>query len=220
MLKFKRKKVKKLQEFLESLDDFEKPNIALEQYATPPHIAANMLHIMTENTGEIDGKIVGDLGCGCGSLTLGAAVCGAAFCIGFDIDEKALNIARGNKEDEEVENVDFIQCDVRDLSNSRWYKAFDTVILNPPFGTKGNKGIDLEFLQTACSLARETVYTLHKSSTLEHVEKKVKDWNFKMKAMYRMSFNLKRTRKKDKDDSRDIEVDLIRINLTETNKML
>lgn len=220
MLKFQRKKAKKLQEILESFDVYEKPNIALEQYATPPHIAANMLHIMSENTGEIDGKIVADLGCGCGTLSLGAAICGAAFCIGFDIDDKALEIARGNKEDIELENVDFIQCDVTNLSNSRWYKAFDTVLLNPPFGTKGNKGIDIQFLQTACSLARETVYSLHKSSTLEHIEKKVQDWNFKMKALYRMNFNLPKTRKKHKDESRDFKVDLIRITLTETNTVL
>ncbi|GFV35332.1 rRNA N6-adenosine-methyltransferase METTL5 [Trichonephila clavipes] len=220
MLRNRRKKAQKLQEILESLDVFEKPNIALEQYSTPPHVAAQMLHIMAENTGEIDGKIIGDLGCGCGTLTIGAAICGAALCIGFDIDDKALEIARGNKEDLELENVDFIQCDVEDLSNSRWYKAFDTVILNPPFGTKNNWGIDMKFLQTACSLARETVYSLHKSSTLEHVEKKVKSWNFKMKAMYRMSFNLRKTRRKDKDESRDILVDLIRITLTETNKVL
>lgn len=31
-------------------------------------------------------------------------------------------------------------------------RKFDTVILNPPFGTKHNKGIDMLFLQQATSV--------------------------------------------------------------------
>lgn len=66
----------------------------------------------------------------------------------------------------ELPGVDCVQCNVlTDLPGTRWIKAFDTVIMNPPFGTKHNAGMDLRFLETAFGLARTAVYSLHKSST-------------------------------------------------------
>lgn len=47
----------------------------------------------------------------------------------------------------------------------RFDKYFDTVIMNPPFGTKNNAGIDMEFLEVAVRLAKTAVYSLHKTST-------------------------------------------------------
>ncbi|GIY37974.1 rRNA N6-adenosine-methyltransferase METTL5 [Caerostris darwini] len=219
MLKSKKKKAQKLQEILDSLDVYETPNIALEQYATPPHLAAQWMNIMAENTGEVEGKIIGDLGCGCGTLTIAAAVYGAEMCVGFDIDKSALEIAQRNKEDLELQNVDFVQCDVMDLNDSRWHKAFDTVVLNPPFGTKGNKGIDMMFLKTALSLARNSVYSLHKSSTIEHIKKKAKEWNVTIHPMYKMIFNLNKSYHRHKSNLRDIEVSVIRFILPEANKI-
>lgn len=40
----------------------------------------------------------------------------------------------------------------------------DIVVMNPPFGTK-RKNADREFLQAAFTIAEETVYSLHKTST-------------------------------------------------------
>ena len=60
------------------------------------------------------------------------------LCVGFDIDEDALEIFNRNVEEFELTNVDMVQCDVCSLSN-RLSKSFDTVIMNPPFGTKNNK---------------------------------------------------------------------------------
>ena len=61
------------------------------------------------------------------------------LCVGFDIDEDALEIFNRNVEEFELTNVDMVQCDVCSLSN-KMSKSFDTVIMNPPFGTKNNKG--------------------------------------------------------------------------------
>lgn len=47
----------------------------------------------------------------------------------------------------------------------RWDKYFDTVVMNPPFGTKNNAGIDMKFLKMGLDLASDSVYSLHKSST-------------------------------------------------------
>jgi 16S rRNA G966 N2-methylase RsmD len=44
--------------------------------------------------------------------------------------------------------------------------SVDTVILNPPFGTR-NKGMDMIFLKKAIEMANGAVYSLHKTSTRE-----------------------------------------------------
>jgi len=46
----------------------------------------------------------------------------------------------------------------------------DVVIMNPPFGTR-RKGADMEFLRAAFLLAKESVYSLHKSSTRAHIQR-------------------------------------------------
>ena len=48
-------------------------------------------------------------------------------------------------ETETAHLIDLIQCDIlRETSeNSRWHDFFDTVVMNPPFGTKNNEGIDV-----------------------------------------------------------------------------
>jgi hypothetical protein len=43
--------------------------------------------------------------------------------------------------------------------------SFDTVVMNPPFGTRRGGGADVAFLQAAVLAASGAVYSLHKSST-------------------------------------------------------
>nr|XP_023478867.1 methyltransferase-like protein 5 isoform X2 [Equus caballus] len=162
----KKLRLKELESRLQQVDGFEKPKLLLEQYPTRPHIAACMLYTIHNTYDDIENKVVADLGCGCGVLSIGTAMLGAGLCVGFDIDEDALEIFNRNVEEFELTNVDMIQCDVCSLSN-RMSKSFDTVIMNPPFGTKNNKGTDMAFLKTALEMARTAVYSLHKSSTRE-----------------------------------------------------
>ena len=69
-----------------------------EQYPTRPHIAACMLHTIDATFDDLEDKIVADLGCGCGVLSIGAAMLGAGAVIGFDIDQDALEQFQGNIE--------------------------------------------------------------------------------------------------------------------------
>lgn len=55
-------KLRELESLLEGVDDFDQPKILLEQYATPSHIAACMLHTIQSSFGDIEGKLVADLG--------------------------------------------------------------------------------------------------------------------------------------------------------------
>lgn len=114
-----------------------------------------------------------------------------SLCVGFDIDVDALEIFRRNAEEFEISNVDLVQCDMCVLEAEGYANKFDTVIMNPPFGTKHNtggeaccsvmvnsegaqnltlfylEGIDMKFLRAALTMARTSVYSLHKTSTRE-----------------------------------------------------
>lgn len=68
----------------------------------------------------------------------------------------------------ELPGVDCINCDVLcELSDesSKWHRVFDTVVMNPPFGTKHNAGMDMKFLLAGINIANTAVYSLHKTST-------------------------------------------------------
>lgn len=66
----------------------------------------------------------------------------------------------------ELPGIDCVLCDVLALPKcGKWGNAFDTIVTNPPFGTKNNCGIDMLFVQTGISMASGAVYSFHKSST-------------------------------------------------------
>ena len=246
-------KLKELEWFLQSLDDFESPKIHLEQYSTRPHIAAHLLHAIDTRFDDIRDKLVADLGCGAGILTTGAAVLGAGCVVGFDVDESALAICRGNLEENEVENFELVAQDVLEIMKeseedeedeeeedsdsdndenqhkddeaddegaktkenftnlNRFSKQFDTVIMNPPFGTKRNAGIDMTFLQTAISMATSAVYSLHKTSTRDHIMRKCKEWKCEVQVVAELRYDLPQTYNFHKKKSVDIQVDFIRV---------
>ncbi|CAN9497775.1 unnamed protein product [Ophioblennius macclurei] len=202
-------KLKELESCLQQVDTFEAPKVLLEQYPTSPHIAACMLFTIHSSFDDIEGKLVADLGCGCGVLSIGAAVLDAGLCVGFDIDEDALDIFRRNAEEFELTNVDLIQCDLCCLEAEAYAQKFDTVIMNPPFGTK-HKGVDMTFLRAALTMAKTAVYSLHKTSTREHIQKKAQDWGFKMEVIAELRYDLPASYKFHKKKSVDIEVDFMR----------
>ncbi|XP_072300524.1 rRNA N(6)-adenosine-methyltransferase METTL5 [Eucyclogobius newberryi] len=203
-------KLKELESCLQQVETFESPKVLFEQYPTSPHIAACMLYTIHNTFDDIEGKLVADLGCGCGVLSIGATVLEAGFCVGFDIDNEALEIFRRNAEEFDISNLDLIQCDLCTLEVEAYSSKFDTVIMNPPFGTKHNQGIDMKFLKTALMLAKNTVYSLHKTSTREHIQKKAHDWGVKMEVIAELRYDLPASYKFHKKKSVDIQVDFIR----------
>lgn len=203
-------KLKKLQHALEDIETFENPKIDLEQYTTSSHIAACILHTAQFVYGDITNKCVADLGCGSGVLTIGAVLLGAQYCAGFDIDPSALSLSIENAADRDVLNkCDFVLCDVKKIDKNMQLKAFDTVIMNPPFGTR-DKGADIKFLNMALSLASHAVYSLHKTSTRKHVISMAKKLGVHSKVIAELRFNLPASYKFHKQDFVDVEVDLIR----------
>ncbi|KAG6599459.1 rRNA N6-adenosine-methyltransferase METTL5, partial [Cucurbita argyrosperma subsp. sororia] len=160
-------KLKQLESFLGEIQQFSNPKVELEQYPTGPHIASRMLYTAENSFGDVSGKIVADLGCGCGTLGAAAALLGAEHVTGIDIDPESLEIASSNAEYLELE-MDLVQCDVKNLVLRG--QVFDTIVMNPPFGTR-RKGADMEFLSAALKLASKAVYSLHKTSTRDHIKR-------------------------------------------------
>uniref|UniRef100_A0A1B0CDI9 Rna methylase n=1 Tax=Lutzomyia longipalpis TaxID=7200 RepID=A0A1B0CDI9_LUTLO len=208
-----RMKLKKLEEYLQGIDGFEDPKILLEQYQTPPHIASCMLYEIQSQFGDLEGKIVADLGCGSGMLSIGAFLLGATHTVGFEIDPDASSIFVENVKEMEIPSVDCVHCDVLRLPETRFSKAFDTVVMNPPFGTKKNAGMDMKFLQVGISLATTAVYSLHKTSTRDFVRKSAAQLQVEPKVVAQLRYNLDSAYKFHKKKSVDIDVDFWRFQL-------
>jgi len=216
-------KLQKLQSYLQDVDGFTDPKLELEQYETTPHLAACMLHTIESSFGDIDGRLVADLGCGSGRLLIGAAILGAELCIGIDIDPDALQLCRQNVDSFDLnDSVDLLQMDVlsasariEHFSCQQLVNRFDCVIMNPPFGTKNNKGIDMQFVRQALQLTNNSVYSLHKTATRDHIVKVASDWGATVQVLAEMRFDLPASYSFHRQDSKDIQVDLIRF--TKTN---
>ena len=116
------------------LEQFDNPKVLLEQYSTEPEVAAQVLWFAYMH-GDINAKVVADLGCGPGIFGIGAALLGAKKVFFVDKDEHALTVTRRNinsiKHLLTKAGLVVLNCDV-----ARFEHHVDSVLQNPPFGTK------------------------------------------------------------------------------------
>ncbi|CAG0907810.1 unnamed protein product, partial [Cyprideis torosa] len=177
------------------------------------HLAACLLHTAETSYGDIGRKVVADLGCGTGRLSIGASLLGAPLVVGFDVDPDALDVAVNNCEKVGGDEcVDFVQCDLTYGVPGRLAppEFFDTVVMNPPFGTKARPGVDMAFLEQALGLS-PVVYSLHKTSTRAHVVKKVSSWGADVEVLAELRYDLPKTYRFHRQNSVDIAVDFLRV---------
>lgn len=71
-----------------------------------------------------------------------------SYSVGFDIDPDAIKIAQANSDAFEVD-IDFVNTDLSVATLDGFRGKLDTIIMNPPFGTKNNKGVDMVLLKKA-----------------------------------------------------------------------
>ena len=309
-------KLKQVEQFLQQVDDFESPKIKYEQYATNAHLAgkfilkpsswiliyflAHMIYTAANSYDDIREKTVADFGCGCGMLSIAAALMGAEKVYSIDIDQDALVICKRNLEDlgiidlsdeaeesgeeesGEVEGDDedkiikdleshdefnvmdsydqddglsdisltvsettknacmmeelgsddeIIQADGPlvelfngDILDEKFLKStisskgnISTILMNPPFGTKNNAGIDVAFLRAGLSLAEtnplRAIYSMHKTSTREHLKRKAEEWKCSFNVIAEMKFDLPAKYAFHKKENVTIQVDLLRFGL-------
>jgi len=156
---------RKLEIALSKVEPHPEPKAYLEQYTIPANIAAEILYIAAYANDDIIGKKIIDLGCGTGRLAIGAALLGARWVVGIDIDKAAVRLARENAIRLDVK--DKIQWVIADIDVIRG--VFDTVIQNPPFGVQRRKA-DRKFLQKSLEIAQR-VYSLHKGESNKELVK-------------------------------------------------
>ena len=200
-------KLKNIISDLESLETFSSPKDYLEQYQTPASIAGEMIHYISNNY-SIQNYSIADLGCGTGILGIAAALCGCKNVFLFDIDEEALEIAKNNVESLELnDNIQIIQTDVNQLKLcKKLNKYFDLVITNPPFGIRSENGADVEFLKTASYLCNNTIFSLHKFSTVNFLKKFYNKNGINDIKSFKIEYNLPKTYKFQKKKERNIDV--------------
>ncbi|KAL6221104.1 hypothetical protein ACLB2K_008856 [Fragaria x ananassa] len=201
-------KLKQLESLLGALQQFLNPKVELEQYPTGAHIASRMLYTAENSFGDVCDKVVADFGCGCGTLGVAAGLLGAEHVIGIDVDPESLELASLNAEELELD-IEYIQGNIKNLG---WRaEVVDTVVMNPPFGTR-QKGADMDFLSVALKVASQAVYSLHKTSTRDHVKRAaLRQFNASSaEVICELRYDLPQTYKFHKKREVDIAVDLWR----------
>ena len=197
-------KKKQLEMILQKIPTFKSPIINLEQYQTPAEIASDILFIAYQ-FGDIEDKIVLDLGCGTGIFSIGAAIMGAKKVIGVDIDKNCLEDARKYAK-ENKEKITFINKDIKDIKIN-----CDTVLMNPPFGAqKSNKKADRKFIEKCFEIA-SVIYSLHLSKTVSFIEKMVNSLEGEINFSKKYNYPIKSTYDFHEKKVLNFEVSLLRI---------
>lgn len=200
---------KQLEITLSKLKPIDNPKPSLEQYTIPEELAGDILHL-AYMSGDIEGKVVYDLGCGSGRLAIGALLLGAKEVVAVDIDDKALDVAEKNMEFIILNqiavrgSIKFVKSDLKKFSGK-----CDTVIQNPPFGIQ-TEHADRLFLEKALECGNK-IYSLHKDGyekTVQFITKFVQDHGGNVKQIIPYKFHIPHMFKFHDKPKKEIEVDL------------
>jgi putative methylase len=164
-------RLNELERALEGVEGFPAPSPRLEQYQTPPALAARLLYHASLR-GDILDRQVCDLGCGTGILSIGAALLGAATVTGVETDRHALAVARRNATNFEA-SISFISGDVADPDLLTGIGACDTVVMNPPFGAQ-KAHADRPFIDAGLILA-PVIYGIFNAGSRHFLERYLED---------------------------------------------
>ena len=177
---------------LESIEDFSEPSAALEQYLTPPELAAHLCHLAGLQ-GDFDRRVV-DLGAGTGMLAIAASLSGVDRVAGIDVDPDALAVARRNERavgpDRDGSGGSGIQWLRGDAARHPFSLTDATVLSNPPFGAqRGNRHADRSFLETASEIGAVS-YTIHNEGSQTFIESFAADEGGDVTHAFRAEFPL------------------------------
>jgi predicted RNA methylase len=118
-----------------------------------------------------------------------------------DIDEQVFK-------DFEHSEYDCIIADVRQGLGFIRQGCVDTVLTNPPFGTKNNAGIDALFVGNAMKIAT-ACYSLHKTSCRDILVKKLSTDSDGCAVLAELSFDLPKQYRFHKKDCVSVSVDML-----------
>jgi putative methylase len=180
-------KQRQLEILLEKVPKPATPVHQFEQYMTPAPIAADIIFTAYQ-WGDIEKKIVVDLGCGTGIFSVGAIRMGAKKVLGFDIDKNVIATAK------KYAKINALPITYTIKNVSAVDITCDTVLMNPPFGAqKSNQKADRKFIEKAFEIS-SVIYSLHLKKTIFFLEKMInalngeityrKDYVFPIKWMF------------------------------------
>ncbi|ELZ98950.1 putative RNA methylase [Haloferax mucosum ATCC BAA-1512] len=190
---------------------FEAPKVSLEQYPTPPDLAAHLVHL-ADLRGDIESTTVLDLGTGTGMLALGAALRSPARVVGVELDPDALDTALDNARRVGASApIHWIRGDATRLPLCLPDDQPVTVLMNPPFGAqRGNEHADRAFLD-AVSRVADVSYSVHNEGSKEFVESFVADADGELTDAFRATFDLERQFDFHDADRRELDAEVFRI---------
>lgn len=178
------------------------PAAAQEQYPTPAGIGAEIAYI-AHGHGDVAGRLVIDLGCGNGVLAIAAKLLGASRTVGVDSDPRALEVARRNGDRAKVE-VDWRLADVRTIR-----ERFDTVVMNPPFGSQ-TRGADRPFLNVALAIGG-VIYTFLNAKAEAYVRRHIESGGGRITERMEYAFPIRRAFPFHREEVRHVDVVLYRV---------
>lgn len=190
---------------------FEDPTAALEQYPTPPELAAHVIHL-ADLYGDVAGKTIVDLGTGTGMLALAAAFRGPARVLGVELDRSALLTATDNQRRVGTTTpIHWIQADAGTLPLALGPEEPTTVVMNPPFGAQdGAEGADRRFLESTAAIA-DVSYSIHNAGSKGFVEAFAADNGGEVTHAFEASFEMERQFDHHRDHSRAVPTEVYRI---------
>ena len=162
--------------------DFNQPIPELEQYATPVEIVSEIIKLASTQ-GHLSGNIA-DLGCGTGRLAIGAALLGAKV-TGYEIDNNALKLAKNYSKEHNLD-IKWVNLAIENID-----KKYDTVIMNPPFGSQ-RTGADRAFLKKALEIGTN-IWSIHMAETKNFVEEFVEKNKGRIISAYEFDFPIKKS---------------------------
>jgi putative methylase len=188
---------------------FDDPRVDLEQYRTPPELAAHLVHT-ADLHGDIEGRTVVDLGCGTGMLALAAALRSPDRAVGLDIDPAPLATARKNERRIATSSaVSWIRGDA--TTPPLCPDGPTTVIMNPPFGAQeGNEHADRAFLSATAALA-DVSYSIHNADSVDFIEAFTADEGGEVTHAFQAEFELPRAFDHHDSDRELLDVEVFRI---------
>ena len=127
---------------------------------------------------------IADLGCGTGRLAIGAALLGAKV-TGYEIDDKALELAKNYSKEHNLD-IKWVNLAIENID-----KKYDTVIMNPPFGSQ-RPGADRTFLNKALDISTN-IWTIHMAETNKFIKEFVELKSGKIVSAYEFNFPIKNT---------------------------
>ncbi|ADP76921.1 methyltransferase [Methanothermus fervidus DSM 2088] len=205
---------KQLEMILQKVPQPSNPKPELEQYLTPANIAADLLW-NAKILGDINKKVVVDLGCGTGIFSIGSSLLGAKKVLGIDIDEDVIKTAESLSRELKLKNILFLKKNVLKISKKEIFQIVgevDTLIQNPPFGIQksAKKGMDKKFIKKALELSK-VIYSFHAKGSGSFIKKYFEKHGGKVTHVFQYTFPIPCIYEFHREEIKNVDVIVFRV---------